>query len=356
MEVAMISPKKYQPNLEPLRFARNGMIPSSAFVGGSSGFSGRQNHSLSYRRKCFLATGDFDNAPTGVVGDTVLYRAYCHTGHATTHIGFRIGMGLDSHASATDPRIEVKITISGGASTTATVRHGINSDGTSDAPYQMSVRRLTIAANADTRYEIEIKAINYARPVFVVAYEIAPAIIDEATDYFHESQVSVGHPVFDNLRSRALIGMSQMWRHNGSHLLTWPGAVDGTSPTYSTATWTNVLDATTAVAASSAGYYLGGDADTYLTRHCRQSDGTTLNVVLAVHGSCSILNTGEVRLEDSTGTRCSITGITTTPQWHVATTTIANVDTMGKVDLQARTGSVINTFTLNAACLFSYLA
>lgn len=356
----MNSPKRYQPNLEPMRWHRNGMIPNAGFIGGSNGVIGRQNHILSYRKKVFMNMGDMDNPITGGAATTVFARAYCHTGHGTTHIGFVVGMALDIRIAGADPRITIEVKISGGASTTETIRYGLNSEAAaSDAgPNSISWFRPKIAVTADTRYEILVSAVDYARPVSVMAYEIGATEVDSATNYFHEHQVGVGYPIYDSLRSAGLIGLSQMWRHNGSHLLTYPGARNGTSPTYASTTWTNVLDGSTAVSAATPGYYLGGDANTYLTQHVRQSDSSTqvLDVVLAVHGSMSAGATGEVRLEDSTGTRCSITGITTTAQWHVATTTISAVDTMAKVDLQARTSNVANTLTVNAVCLFSYLA
>lgn len=353
----MISPKKFKPNLEPKRWARNGMLPNAGFIGGANGVVGRQNHIMSYRRKCFMNVGDFDNPPQGLTGSTVLYRAYCHTGHGATHIGFRVGLGLDLKSSGVDPRIEIKVTLSGGATTTETVRYGFSAGPSLDSPSAIGWFSPRVAVTANARYEISITAVDYARPISVLAYEIAATDVDSAIDYFYDHAPGVGYPVLSSLRSRALIGLSQMWRHNGSHLLTYPGSLDGVSPTYASTTWTNVLDGSTAITAATPGYsFGGGDSESNLSQHCRQSDGQVLDVVFAVHGSMSAGSTGEVRLQDSTGTRCSITGIGVTSQWYTTTTTISAVDTMAKVDLQARTSNAANTLTVNAVCLFSYLA
>jgi hypothetical protein len=147
-----------------------------------------------------------------------------------------------------------------------------------------------------------------------------------------------------------------MWRRNGTHLYTWPGAGTGTNPTFG-ASWANVIDDGTGGANSATpGVYLLGDSTYDMATHCRRSDGATIDVVLAAHGSVAAGSDGEVRIVDSsTGSAVATLGsIGTSSQWYSTTATISNADLGRKYDLEAR--SAASTLTLNGVSVYSYLA
>jgi hypothetical protein len=339
------------------RFAANGNIPDAQFL-GELVFG--QNHIMAHRRKVvFRVPARMDSVRVGSAGTINLWRFRFHAGYGATKLQFLIAFGVDVNSASGDPRIDIDVTEAGGATTTRTVRAGAVIDatkGVTTTPSLIQWSRISADITANTTYEVLVKTIDYCRPLGMTVIESANTSL--STDYFHELEPGVDQPIYDSTRQRTLQGLSQIWRRNGSQLLNWsfPDTTSSSSaPTFASTTWTNVIDATTAVAASSAGFYLG-DSNFRLNQWCRLSDATTLDVVLAVHASMSAGSTGEVRLQDSGVTRCSITGITTTPQWHTTSTTIANCDTLGKVDLQARTSNAANTLTLNAVSLYTYLA
>jgi hypothetical protein len=117
------------------------------------------------------------------------------------------------------------------------------------------------------------------------------------------------------------------------------------------ATWTNVLDATTAVTSTSAGYLLGAGL---LTPYLRQS-ATKINVVLAAYGSVSGGGgSGEVRFQtDNATTFASVTGITAAGWYTLAQTTGDTPAAFTKADLQHRMNGA-GTLSLEAVSLFLY--
>lgn len=349
----MIANRVYPGLLHHRRFARNGMVPDARFA---KGLIVRQNHVLAYRRKTFLSSGDWDNLLTGSGGSTVQHRFRCHTGYGATHIAFDVGLGLDDSGTGvgTDPRVTIDVTEAGGATTTETLHYGINTGVPDESPDSVAWFAPKVAVDPDTTYEVTVTAIDYARVVSIGAHEVASNVIDESVQFFIEDNPSLFFPIYDRMRFLLLGGLSEMWKRNGSHLLTWSGNNGAASPTFTSTTWTNVIDSTTAVAGPSAGYYLGADSQT-LEPHCRISTPTQMHVVLAAHASCAGGSTGEVRLQDSTGTHLSLTGITSTSQWHTTTTSFADVTAFQRLDLQARVAAGGSTLTLNAVSLYAYV-
>lgn len=349
---------QYPRLLNHKRWCKNGDVPDATFL---RDLVYAQNHIMACRRKVILrhpVKTFYGNGGItyGLTGTTNLWRTRFHSGYGAARLRFLLPILRSASSSAADPRIDIDVTVAGGATTTRTIRSGVIA-GASDGPDRIEWRKPVVNISANTTYEILIKAIDYCRPLGVVIMEEATPTM--TADYYHNFEPGIEQPIYDSTRQSILQGLSQLWRRNGSHLLGWTNVdKSGTweaAPTYASTTWTNVVDAATSVSSSSAGYYLG-DTSYLLDKWCRLSDSNTLDVVLAVYGSMSAGSTGEVRLEDSTGTRCSITGIGTTAQWYTTTTTISNCDTLGKVDLQARTSNVANTLTLRAVSLYTYLA
>lgn len=342
--------KRYPKQIHYRRYARNSFVPEAAFPGR---VVAAQNHIMAYRRKTFLTANDLGRG-SGVAGSSDLYRFYCRTGHGATHMAFVVGLGLDNTSTGADPYVRCAVTEIGVGTTNLDLHGGAFNGTPDDSPSEISWQDGLVAVTPNALYSVVVTAVDYARLFSILAYEVASDEVDDATDYFAEFNYSGGVPIYDSLAQRTSQGLSQLWRHNAGQLLTWPGAGTGTSPTYATTTWTNVIDAATSVTASTAGFYLG-DGDQTLEAWRRASD-TTLDVVLAVHCSVTGSATGEVRLIDSVGTRASITGMGTGSAWYTTATTMSGLDTLGKADLQCRTSNGANTVTLNAVCLYAYLA
>ena len=336
--------------IQPSRWATNGRPPDVRFL---RALIRSQNHAMAYRRKTFLRWGDLDSPPDGLTGDVTRFRWRCHTGYGATHIGLVLGLGLDNKASGASPAVQLEITpVGGGAATTVTSTGGASTTGTDDYPSQILWRREKIAVVPNTTYECRLITKDYGRIVSVCAYEIASPFVDPRKDYYVGEQPGVEAPVTDTLRERILVGLSSMWRRNGSHLYSWPGDPSGTQPTFATSTWTNIIDGSTTSSSSTPGFALGDADEVTLLAQPRRSKGDALDVVLAAHGSMASGSGGEVRLVDNNGTAwMTLTGIGTTAQWYATTGTIS-LDGITKLDAQARATS--STLTLNAVSLYTY--
>ncbi len=331
------------------KWCANGLVPDVRFLNLALR---SQNHAMAYRRKTFMTWGDWDNSFAGTTGTSYLWRFRCHTGYGATHIEFMLGMGLDLNGYGTTPVTTIDVTIAGGATTTYTFDYGSDATATADSPSRVIWMDPKVAVSANTTYEVTISTAQFARPISVCAYEVASDVVDDSVSYFNETQPNTFTPVYDGLREKLLVGLSNMWKRNGSHLYTWAGDGDGVNPTYNSTTWTNIIDGSTTYGAAIPGIIL--NTDDQLSALCRYKDSAaqTLSVVMAVHGSTNSGSTGAVRFYDGSTTLASITNISTTPQWY--TTTVSAFDLPEKVYIEAR-DSTPNTLTLNAVCLYAYL-
>jgi hypothetical protein len=352
------APSFYPRLIQPARFARNAMVPEYGFAARCAD---AQNHVNAYRHKTPLVWSDWVNVGAGVSGTTAALRFRYHSGHNATSLNFLLAIGLDASTGGggggggtlgADPGVQIDVKISGGATTTSTVHQGANAASTADTPSNIAWRTVTVAITANTDYEVTISTIDYGRILSACAYETGATVVD-SSNYFVNYDPTIGFPIYSQFRKAQLQGTSTLWRHNGPQLVTWPGNYPNAAPTNGTTTWKNVLDDATVVSASTAGFKpMGGD----MSLLTRLSDGNTLDVVLSVYCSVTGSATGEVRFQDSTGTRCSITGMGTAAAWYTLATTIAATDTIDKLDLQFRSSNALNTITLHAVSLFAYLA
>lgn len=345
-----IAPLPYPRLIHSRRFARNGFVTEAAFA---KQLVDGQNHIMAYRRKTFLTANE--TAPAaGSAGTVTRYRAYGHTGHGATHVGFIVGIGLDTTSTGASPSVKVSATTATTGTVTQDVYAGLFNGTPTDSPSEITYHDGRLAVTANETVQIVVSTSDYARIFSILVYEIASDIVDSAVNYYQEVTPAAQYPIWDSTRQVHNVGMSQIWRHNGGHIMTWPGSGTGTSPTYTGGTtWTNVIDSATSVTANTAGFYLG-NVGLDLSGMQRYGD-TSLNVVFAAHLSCTGSATADVRLEDSSGTICSMTGKGTASAWYTATTTIS-LSTLDKADLQFRTSNAANTVTLNAVSLYAYLA
>lgn len=349
--------RRYPRFISHLRYARNNFVPEAPFA---RRLINGQNHVMAFRRKTFLNASALDGRFAGAAGETILYRSYFHTGHGATGIKVKVGIGSDNLSSGVDPIVRFKLTKVSGGSADVYLHAGNHSGSADDSPSAVTWRDGIIPCDADADYYIDVVATDYARVLSVCVWEAASDIVNEATNYYVDPDPTVGFPIWDSMRQKQLVGMSQIWRRNAGQIMTWPGPGTGSGLTRTgVTTWLNAIDgSSTSVTASTPGFWLGDD-EWPLDRWQRYSDaiaGLTINVVFACYASCTGSATGEVKLENSTGTICSITGMGTAAAWYTSATTLANWDPSSKADLMYRTSNAANTVTIHAACLYAYLA
>jgi hypothetical protein len=354
----MLANRVYPGLIHHRRFARNGMVPdcklAKQLVRGL-------NHISAYRRKTFLSFSDWANPFAGAAGSTVMHRFRFHSGYAATHVAFELMIAsIQADGLGANPTVQIDVTEAGGATTTVTRNTGFNEDGSSSTFSPNNVVNWTtkVPIDADTTYEVTVTATDYARIVSIGSHEVASNLIDEDVLFYIEDSPTLFFPIYDDMHLLLLGGLSDMWKRGGSQLFTWSGNNGAASPSFSGNTFTNIFDSTTAVAASSAGIYLGADNQT-LEPHCRVSEPTEMHVVLAVHATVSstVGGTGEIRFQDGTGTHLSFTGINAGGTWQATTTSFSDVSAFQRLDIQARTSTAANTsMELNAISLYAYVA
>jgi hypothetical protein len=352
------APKMTPPIDEPARWCRNGQIPDAYLLRKLINY---QNHIMAYRRKTFCRWGDWENANAGGTGTINRLRFRCHVGYGCSKMGFVVGIARDNSGFGASSRVEITATIAGGASTTKTIYPGLSSSTAAHTPDGTSWYTVFINVTANTTYEVVAATVDFARIASFMAYEVAPSEVDQATDYFHELQPGIEQPILDATRERIATGLTGMYKRNGAHLYSFLGNGDGTNPSFTGTTWTNAIDGTTTSTAEAAGIYLCNEQDGGPPSYGRLSDLASLgynsiSAVLAVYGQVTTAsNGGEVRLYDNAlGTVATITGITTTLQWHTANVTIANFDTIAKLVLQARHSTAAHTLRVDAVSLYAY--
>ena len=348
------APKIYPAVIQPQRWCRNGLVPDVGFL---KQMVRAQNFTMAYLPKTFCSWGDVDNVMAGSAGTVNRYRFRCHTGYGTTHIGFVFGL-LQANTTGTNPRITISATEVGVGTTTKTIYHGVSGTSSSDAPNNVTDVRTKIAVTANATYEMLVSTIDYARVSDLMAYEIKATEVDSAVDYFHELAPGVGQPIVDNVRERIATGLTALYKRNGPHLYSFLGNGDGTNPSFTGTTWTNIIDGTTTSTAEAAGIYVndvGGGGPTCAYRYSDAS-APAFGAVLAVYGQVTTASSGgEVRLyDDAFGEVCKITGITTTLQWHVASVSIVALDEIGKLVVQARHSTAAHTLRVDAVSLYAY--
>lgn len=303
-----------------------------------------------------------DNRMGGDSGTDARFRFRCHTGHGKdVHIVIAGVMGLhDTTIGApADPSIEVIVTAAGGAALPTITHHYGQGDGApTDGPTEWGDFKIRVPVSANQSYEVVVSTIDYGRIIACQAYEEASPIIDESVDYFvQETATSVGFPIFDQQRQDHLVGLSNMWRHNAGHLYSYMGPATGTITPGAT-TWQNLFDGSTSITSASPRVTLYPGNETPVLGRASDSSGTVVDVVLAAYAQATGGNTGEIRFRDPSDsvTLCSLTGITTTLQWHTTTTTITDLQDIYEAVVELRVSNAAHSINIHAISLYMYLA
>jgi len=208
----------------------------------------------------------------------------------------------------------VKVNVGGSS---VTFYHGLSTTAATDAPDELRLMGDTIAVTADTAYTGYIDAIDYARVLGVVIYELGSETIDEATEWFTSTIPQARAPIFDAFHGKLLQGLSEIHRHNAGTVSHW-SMINGASRTRTSATKINLIDNSTTGAPSVATPGVKLDL-TY-----RATEGVaTVPMEFGVYGSMAS-GSATVELRDSSNTvKITVTINSATPGWFTATGNLA---------------------------------
>ena len=335
--------KDYGPRIDAFRWCKNGQMPDVRLL---NLVAHAQNRVHAYRKKCVFNTWDASYSGSG----TTQHRFRFLAGEGTRAIDLYYGVGLASNPSSA-PYVTFSINASGGSTSSQSIYYGqAQTAGSAPSSIQWGKRSFTISPN--TTYEVSAASSGQASLWALCAYERGYEYVTDEVSGYVDTTSAYGQ-IDDITRYNLLGGMSTAWKHNGAHLYNW--SCNGTAATVTGATWTNPIDATTAVASTSAGVILGSSLLTPYSRRVQP-----LKARLCVYGQVTGgAGTGEVRLYSDSGsgtpTFATVTGIGGTLQWTTSQQTIPSggdaLSAFSKVDLQHRMNGA-GTFNLYAVSLY----
>lgn len=288
----------------------------------------------------------------------VFWPVYFRTGENTTGLRVRLGLLDTNSGTATDPNVTCTVyDATTGASVVAkTFYYNGRTAPTPGDAYAVLNRTNLVAMeltglSANTEYVFTTTTADGARVVYDVVHEIGDKHADDAvTGVVDPTKFIVDGPIYDEHVQDLLDAGDKHWRHSASHYLNWHPTGSGiTANSVAATTYTNVLDGTTAYAASSLGYVIAaqyhGHALTPSTGH-----GVKIAVkAIRTAGAGSL----SVRLFDGTNS-IELTGTTTGGMldWYTGTAVIPQTTT--KWDVQAKVSVGGTTFDLYAVCVFAW--
>jgi len=346
------APSELPFRIDAFCYARNGAVPDVRFL---NRVAGAMNNILAFRTKDVFNVWDQSYNGSGVT--TTQHRFRFHAGYGAQLLAIHVGLGKGGHPSSS-AKATLSIDVAGaGTPSTVPIYYGNNQVGATDAPDEIQWSTKYFAISPNTTYEVAAYVDNEARILSMCAWTTGIEDVDGATDFYTAASSTYGQ-INDATRQKLTEGQSKMWKRNGAHLLNW--SCNSVAKTITGATWTNVLDATTAVASTSAGYILGAGLLTPYSRRV-QPLKATLCVYGNVTGASGTPGTGEVRLYSDSGsgtpTVATVTGIGGTLRWYTLNQTIPSggdaLNAFSKVDLQFRMNGA-ETLNLYAVSLYLY--
>lgn len=291
---------------------RNGMIPNAWHY---YKLCAAENFLTAYgtAREVYSYQWELGGALVTTSGTVTLGRFRFRTSRSATALKILFVMGLPNPGhEVTAARMEVDVTISGGATTTETFYYGQNNTNLSvDAPDEWSTIVKSVAVNASTVYEVFIKSVGIARPIAVTCWEATSLTHNTSVLYYNQQNPVAGQPIYDSHRERILAGLSNMYRQGGT-VYNWH-LQDGAARTRTSLVPINILDNTTTGTPTTADYGFYIDP-----RWRRTASRTTVPYEISVYGSIAA-GSGSVRLIDTSGNTYGTTTINGAAGWYTAT-------------------------------------
>lgn len=348
-----IPSKQYPPRIYQRRFARNGH-PVSAVLMRRLGDA--LMHDVAWRgQKVVLQyTRDWNNLPTPETGTLNLWRARFRAPYGAARLKCHVAMHpVSSHYGAVDPRVDMQVTIAGGATTTSNPLHFASMDGSGgitaavpDSVYWGFIPNVTIAGG--TAYELLIRAHDWAIPLACMAWtDPQPPMNDDDLGVVDPTPYSVSMPITDANHSDLLVAGNNLWDRGSATILAYTSDRSAVSFTTSSTTFTNILDGvSTTVSGTSPGFTLN------LANKGRQSV-STVPVVIATYGQRTAGGGGQswtLRLTDGT-TNYDVTASAAAAGWYTGTANLPATDG-AKYDLQGAVTAAANTGRIDAVSVY----
>lgn len=340
-------PYSYPTPLEPLRVVRNGRAPLAS-TGGR--ILSSLNHAITYRRKTIFSKSlHLDSIPAGVAGTVTPWRTYCRTGHAAAgelELWFET-IAAPADTAGAEPSLTWKA--SGGLEATPFAQ-GVNTGTIGPTDLVRGYSKIDVSAN--TVYEIELDASDYARPVAATIWEVHGRSFESGdTGISQRDLIAPGQPITDEQANQMQQNAHDIWLCNAAPVFAWCTDEDpdngGTAPQRSTASFANMFDQTvTTIDANSRGFY-----PTVQYHNPAHSDNVPC--VLAVCASNASSAGGDVRLLDPDGTLGTVSSFGTSAEWKTTTVNLDGSKYRHKLDLHLQ-GDGSNTLTVYAAALYEY--
>ncbi len=345
----------WPPVIPDQRFNRNGMTPNAALL---RRVADTFNFVAARQKKHIASFCQPINSPSNLASGTYSYfwPTYFRTGEATTKL--RVCLGWAPTSDVVNGTWNVHLVNMDTLADDA--KDLVFYAGTGVASYPNGYRHIQLVfdVSPNTEYKTYNIATGGPVPIYMSIAEDASSLADDSVTAVCNPGAFVAEgPIYDSHVQDLIDANNKLWRHNGSHLISYIGFYDfsvGGSTTAFTAatastTYVNASDlASTTVTSSTVGHKL------FTTYHAT-TNRTTIPVKMAVQVDRTAgAGTCDVRFTDGTNS-IVITGIgdNGTDTWATTTGTIP-VQSGTKWDLQFRVSVGTTTFRIKGASLFEY--
>lgn len=329
---------------------RNGMVPNGAFV---RYMATALNYVPAYLRKVPLTfCQDLGSIKGSAAGTKNYWRARFRTGYGTTKLRAVFLMAHVDNALATDSRVNMSIIDVDDVSTAdSALRLNWIDTTAADIPNEYIWGTAEATVIAGNRLSLLIEAIDYARPLACMLYEVGTNPVDTDITATADQRIGVGGHILDSTQSNLLTTGTLLWKQNAANVLNWTSLSADDVVSHTGTTYTNILDgSSTTVTSSTPGYHI-------TEIYHNSASATTVPVEIAVYAQrtagAGTTSNNKVRLTDGTN-HLEVTGITSTPGWFIATGTLPASANM-KLDLQVASDAV-DTLAIHAVSVYEWEA
>lgn len=299
----------------------------------------------------------------GVAAATT-WRFQWHTSPNCTRMGMKavIAPIFDAAAVTPDPIITWKTTIVGGASANQESIYHLGPENGTAAVVPDDQNEITQYwdVTADTTYRAELTQEDEFRILTCTVWEI-PAVQANTADTnivdpapYHELGA-----IYDSDAAELQTVVTKLWKTMGAHYFSWCVDADG-GKTVASATWTNVVDASTAgISATSQGFHAWpnyhGSLDGF------DSGASTEDIPVSIYAYLKTSNAAsaaQCRFVDAAGTIGTLSSTSTTGEWVTSDVvwTASTAATAVKIDVEFNNVSGVDTSTCLAAGMYEYEA
>ena len=328
------------------------------------------NHAACLQRKVFASYHQYLGAlevPTDTAYST--WPFYCLTGEGTDHISFVMLVASANSATpgfsaSTASSFRVSLREYGVGSVTTPAAACVHEDSASSAvtPGGCYFTIVKVSVNPNTAYYGSILCTNGARILSLTVAEGRIIHADPTTNgVTNPSAFIAGGPIYTSQIEDLISANNSLWRHNATHLVAHvPGYDYDTAgngwATVSSTTYTNIIDATTAVASTSLGFVVENQYHGTVVRAANAIPVRMVVLAERVSGSANL----RVRFTDGTNTiTLTTSGAGSAPLadagvFTLDTTMIAQAET--KYDIHASLSTASGSWKIYYVGLLEYEA